>query len=777
MEGSKNQESTRAWYAVIILTVLAPTLGGSTALWALGTISLGTGLCFLLSPPRRSLGPYANVAFAALCALTVIAFLPADWFAIPRWRSGLQALGAHLPGTVSAQPWLSFEATVLMFLFLSWTYYLLGANWSSEARRKTWFYIALAIVALAGALTIASTLKKQIPFWPDVPEFGFFPNRNHTSNVLGIGGILVYALALRSFSEGRKGWWLWLPALALIFWALILNYSRSGVLLLGGGALAWHIYWLAVSASKRRSLIAMGGILLLLALFAWSGGKTAMRFGRSETADFFSESNGRFTIYRDATTLLRESSFAGSGLANFPPVFAMNQKFSIGPSVAIHPESSWMWLAVELGWLAPVLVALLLGWWAARCFPFEPGTNRLMRAAAFIGVCGFALHACLDVVGHHVGTLWPALLLASTALHPRATYRNSKIVSPLFRVLGVALLGAALLAFSSSFQPARLPTRECVASLEKDMDAALASQNYPAAAAAASAALRIAPLNWYPYYQRGVVESLTHARMAATKDFAVARYLLPNWPDLWLKEGLMLAAADQVENGFALWSQMLQRFPDDAEDLYGQIFQIVKLDSDLRDRWRELGRTNKRCLLAFFRLSEPVEFAVELERLFSEDPDLQTLTPNELSILFEAWYQKGDKLRLAETLREHPAWEKIAWRQLARAFADFQDYRQAFETVTPFSTPPVLPRIDARQIPLLAARFQVNRDVGNDGLQLATAQFQSGALEDALRTIQIASTAPKAPRALHYMAAQIWAGKGDWPKAWQSIAKYERVID
>ena len=31
--------------------------------------------------------------------------------------------------------------------------------------------------------------------------------------------------------------------------------------------------------------------------------------------------------------------------------------------------------------------------------------------------------------------------------------------------------------------------------------------------------------------------------------------------------------------------------------------------------------------------------------------------------------------------------------------------------------------------------------------------------------------------ALHYLAAQIWAGKSDWPKAWQAIAKYGRIYD
>jgi hypothetical protein len=234
---------------------------------------------------------------------------------------------------------------------------------------------------------------------------------------------------------------------------------------------------------------------------------------------------------------------------------------------------------------------------------------------------------------------------------------------------------------------------------------------------------------------------------------------------------------EEPDLAFDVWEQGMRRWPDIAPELYSNIFGLVKDDADLRDRWRQLGETDRRCLVILLRTSNPVEFQLEINRLLTDDPELATLTPTELSTLFTVWYKQGDKLRLAETLRTHPEWEKIGWRQLALALADYQDFQRACETVSHFVSPPALPEIDRSQIPFLAARFQMNHDVGNDGLRLAAAQFKSGAYDDALRTVQIALTAPRAPLALHYIAAKIHASKGDWPKAWEAIAKYEHLRD
>src|SRR5947208_16233295 len=75
-----SRTATPAFYAVLALTALAPILGGCTILWAAASLAAATGLLFLIAPPKRSLGRLLNIAFAALIALALVAFLPSRCF-------------------------------------------------------------------------------------------------------------------------------------------------------------------------------------------------------------------------------------------------------------------------------------------------------------------------------------------------------------------------------------------------------------------------------------------------------------------------------------------------------------------------------------------------------------------------------------------------------------------------------------------------------------------------------------------------------------------------
>src|SRR3984893_11139279 len=157
MDHPRNGKPSPIFYIVIALTILAPWLGGSVQLWAQMPICLGTGLLFLFSPPRKSLGLFPNAAFVILFALALAAFLPAHWFFVADWRIALAKLGIQLPETVSPQPWITLQLALLFLLELSWTYYLLAANWTLTERRQAWLLFAVGITTLAAAL-VASVI-------------------------------------------------------------------------------------------------------------------------------------------------------------------------------------------------------------------------------------------------------------------------------------------------------------------------------------------------------------------------------------------------------------------------------------------------------------------------------------------------------------------------------------------------------------------------------------------------------------------------------------------
>lgn len=720
----------------------------------------------------RSLGRLPNICFVALLLLGLAAFLPTVWLPPAQWRLALANFGIPLPQTRSPQPWLTLQSALLFTLGSAWAYYLLAQSWSRPIREKVWTAYVIGVLVLASALIVCFVTKQRIPFWPEVHEYGFFPNRNQTSNVLGIAGIVIYALALQRLQEHRKYWWTWIVTLTLICWALIIDTSRAGIILFFFGALAVHIYWWWQAREQSRPIAAFGPLILLIALFLVDGGATLARFGKEMTTFFSLAQNFRFLIYRDAIHLILRSSPFGIGLGNFPAIFPIYRQTSLADNDLIHPESDWLWAGIELGWLAPLLLLVLFIWWFRQCLPLETKTSRLLRAAAMIGGCAFAIHGIFDVSGHRLGTLWPALFLVATALHPNRDYRSSIVIARLFQILGLLLVCVGIWWLVSTIRPAMLPTSATRDQLEKKISHASDHDNYTTVVDLSSEALRIAPLEWSLYYKRGAAEAALFRTRFAEGDFGIARHLMPYWPELWFDEGRVWVEARKPDLGFDLWAEALERWPERAGSLYADMFGVIRSESDLVDRWRELGRTNKKCLLVFLQNAAQFEFQIELQQLLADDPELRTFTQGELKALLTFWYKKGDKLWLAETLQQRPEWKKIAWRQLAHVYADYQDYRQAFETADQF-----LPQanVAASSSPSessveLALRFRSNPGDSGAGEALALALAREGKIDGALSTLRAMRDLPGRPEYLPALEARLWAKKQEWKRAWNAVA-------
>jgi len=631
---------------------------------------------------------------------------------------------------------------------------------------------AIGILCLAATLIVSFIAQRRVPFWPDVPEFGFFPNRNQTSNVLGLGGVMIYGLGLQSFMENRKFWWLWPVSLSVLCWALILNYSRAGIILFFCGAMALHIYWWVTTNDRQRPIMALGGLILLISLFLIDGGATLSRFGR-ETITFFG-ANLRWPIYQDAWALLLKSPILGIGLGNFESVFGFNRFASALPNQAVHPESDWLWLAIELGWLAPVLILFLLVWWLKRCSPFEPGTARLLRVGAMTCSCAFVVHGIFDVSGHRLGALWPALFLGSVAIHSDNEGKNAKLIACVFRVLGLffVLIGAWWIA--TIFGATTLPTTATVNQLKASITNAIDREDYVAVPDLAARGLRVAPLDWLFYYKRAVAKAaLSNSNAAALRDFTIARYLNRLWPDLCVQEGEVWLAAREMDLVFDAWNDALKRAGQEASGYYSRMLNEVKGDPALLDRMRDLIQGDNARLIVFLRSVPPFEFQMELALLLSENPELHSFSAPDLADLFTAWYQKGDKIDLIRVLEMHPAWKKIAWGELARAYADNQDFRHAYQTVCQFTSSPDLPHPKTDEaLDKLKARFLLNRSDADVGLGLYFAQIREGQTDGAFGTLRELTTLPQSPRYLLYLEAQSWREKGEWKKAWEALARF-----
>jgi O-antigen ligase len=754
---------------IVALTLLAPALGGTTQLWAKATMMLGTGLLLLAAPPKRSLGWLPNLGFFALAALGAASCFALPVKDFPPWRTTLlNQFGLSLGGMRSAQPWISFEAACLLVLGLVWARYLLAFEWTAPQRIRAVQQYCIGVLLLAAAVVIAFTMEQRVPFWPDAPRFGFFPNRNQTSNVLGLAGVMIYTLGFESAHRKPRSI-AWFLSLGLICWALIATGSRAGFVLFGLGAGGWYAWSCAFSG--RVAWVGAGAaiVLLLVTLFLLTGGDMLTRF-TAETSEFLSLSrNYRIAIFRDALDLTKQAPWLGIGLGNFEAVFPVTRQFSIAQNSVIHPESDWLWAAVEMGWLAPVVLLALIGWWMRQCFPFNAGSDRSVRSAALIAGCLFALHGLLDVSGHRIGALWPALFFASLAIQ-RPLKGASAWSQGVFRGIGLGLMVIGMWWFGSI---ARFDAPSTSVTWQRDseeIDAAIDRSDYPKALEISSTrALAFAPLDWTLYYRRATAEAtLSYSKVQAVRDFSIARYLQPHWTDLCLKEGQVWLGVEEPDLAFEAWQEALQRAGEAAPQIYGQLYQFVGSRLDLKEQWRELARGHADCELVYLGAADQLEFDIELRRILSEDPELSRFTPNQIGRLLGYWFEKGDHAWLSDSLTQSPQWKKAGYRTVAGLCAEAGDYEGAVATVRQSAALPAIP-VAAGSIPALQRRFLLDPKDSAAGLGLFQAQFHSGLNDDALATLRKVKELGARENYLSVAEADLWAQKKEWRLAWEAL--------
>ena len=122
-------------------------------------------------------------------------------------------------------------------------------------------------IVLLAAICIALYLARiTLPFWHNEQNFGPFPNRNQTGDLFGLTAIVILACAQDDLRKRRKRWIVWILALVLIAAAIILNFSRSGIVILVAGS----AFWLGALAFRQRSPWRLALGISLLFFFCYS---------------------------------------------------------------------------------------------------------------------------------------------------------------------------------------------------------------------------------------------------------------------------------------------------------------------------------------------------------------------------------------------------------------------------------------------------------------------------------------------------------------------------
>jgi len=761
--------------AIVGITLMALALGGSTELWAQTVVVLLAGIVMLLFPPKVGLGAVPVVVLTLFLAMALAAFLPASWGIMPEWRRHLtQDLPAALGDLRTPQPWLTLQACGLLLFGLTWAYYLFAQEWDPSEKSRALRLFAVGMVLLAAVSIVAYTTGLRIPGWNQEQNRGWFPNRNQTADVLALGGIVTYAIAFKRFQKGRRTGALWLAGLGLICVALVISYSRAGILMFFAGISFWHLGALFRPRGGKSLAIGLSSFVMLVSLFLLFGGTTLERFLKVPEPDNPYATDYRMLIQEDAVNVSLHSPLLGTGLGNFEPVFTSMRVASADQNRSIHPESDWLWMAVEMGWIAPLLLLAGLKWWVGQCLPFTPKSGEAVRRAAMVAVIMFLAHGFVDVSGHRLGSVCVALLLAALALSPAQPRPRQPWVAPLFRCLAVILClmgGWWLGSITAEFGP---PTTATLDRIQTRLTDAATEGRLASMSSAANAALEIAPLDWTFYFRRASAEAFrTGATQKAVADFQIARFLEPNWIELCINEGEVWLAADEADSCLDAWREALRRAGVRAIPVYTAMLRMSQDNPAVHLGLEKLADTNLDYLIAFLNYATPDEEKSAIDDLLARDPDLHTLDQAQQKKLFAAWYAHGDQADLAEQLLAHENWQASGWTFLARHFADQRDFELACLTALRHLPTPLVRQIPS-DMPLdeMKIRYDSHSDDLAEGIMLCEAQIQDNRIDDALTTIAALEKIKDCPSYIFYLKATLCVKKQEWEEAWNALLQF-----
>ncbi len=661
--------SRSRWMPALIFLFGLVVLGGGTILWTQGIALLGIGLFVIYAPPRRGPGKLADAAMLGLLGIILAGFLPVpaslrdSW-----WIEAAQDLGIRLPATASFQPWLSAEALAPFLGGVAWLYAAISWKTGHEMRANLLWAFAFSVTVLAIGLIAGTLLHIQYPFATEVQSFSYFPNRNQTSNLLAMGGIVSFGMGIRSLRRGPHYTLAGLACAGIIFFALIYSLSRAGIFLFAIGCLVWVALSVRPTNTARVAILSISGVVLLFSLLVFFGGSMIDRSNRFFTGLRGDAADFRLLIYEDSWDMITDLPLTGAGLSNYSAVFPQYRDASANHNSILHPESDWLWLWAELG-LPGILCALALLFALLRGLHFERKYRRRSNSlAAVAALLIFILHSLVDVAGHRLGTFLAAAWLYGIAWHP-----SSSSTSPSHRPLWLSprkwrLAGVILAASGITWIAAdafSLPWHSSVILQRSEAMLGSASgaqlQNLEYVRKSVDLAVRRYPLDWRAYFNRAQVKLYRLGEpQDALDDFRRARFLEPIAAQVPYYEGLAWLPFQPVL-AVSAWREALARQTDDRALIIRGILANARYSPRVMSLVSDLSLIEPDLRYQFLERFRGDAFLRQFERDLALEPALESFSFRQKENLLNRWLSAEKFGIINDFLIRHPALAEEQW--------------------------------------------------------------------------------------------------------------------
>jgi len=358
--------------------------------------------------------------------------------------------------------------------------------------------------------------------------------------------------------------------------------------------------------------------------------------------------------------------------------------------------------------VAVLVAAALL--FVRRVFPLREGSNQRLRYAALVGVVLFALHGCVDVSGHRLGSFLAGTFLVGLAQFRPAAIEPKRWPPILFRGVGL-LLAVASVAWLVAWRKALpLPGYVGVENVKEAATIANRGHRFEEAIAVTERGLEWAPLDWQLYFLRAFARiGLRESPARVLEDFRRARFLEPSAYQLPFEEGKAWLGW-QPTLAISAWRDALQRSGPLQSKVYAQMLTEAKSrDAVVHQALHEYSAGRPDLTLNYLDDANDSQFEEALRALFARDPTLVQFTPGQTQRLFTMWSHRQLLDQLLATVATHPEWLKFAWPGVARYHAGRHEFAEAWALVRRYALPPVLPeRATGDSIPQLEQKLYAN---------------------------------------------------------------------
>lgn len=763
-----------AWLFAVILA------GGGMSLWAQALVLIVGGSVALAVPPYSTPGRTLDWAVVALLLAACLPLLPGSVLGHPDWWESAVQLGIPLPDTTTPGPYRELEGLLLLLGGVLW-FYLIW-QWKPQAeeiRRVLWFFsTGVAVMGLAVALGTYNGLT--YPLGSSARVFTFFENRNQMATILAMGGVVSFAMAMQAMRKGRfKGVW-HLVTMFLTVAGLAFCQSRAGLLLFGLGCLLWFVVRLRVSRVNLMFKVGAPIFLLCLALLFVFGKSTLERFSLWESEGTGELTEMRLSVYQDTGKLALDHPVAGVGLGNFAGVFPQYREKTVAFQSVIHPESDWMWVLAETGFVGLAALLAVVVCLALRLFPFGEDRTAPFRAAAAVALILFVLHSLFDVPGHRFGTILVAMMLYRLAAPPRSVHKSPLLGRWVWRAVGFVCLAGGLFWLTASVLDLPLNSRIAKRRAQEVIarEAELRTRDADALMGALDRAIAFDPLWWWYYSVRASTRlNLQRDEKAALEDFRRARFLDKSASEVSFFEGKVWL---NFNNRYAqaAWRDALNRQDPNRQDLFRKMLEASLQYPRFQQDLGMLTRFDNDFRCTYLMQLKPDQFRAEIKTDVLAYPQMDNFSETQRRDLLEKWALKGDPNSLIAQLDAHPGLVPNEWFYRSLAEAAEGEYAAAVDGFAPHLTPPRIVRPRQYLGTTLEENQRVFSNTPDDivrGMILLDMQVKAGDYYAALRTANVMAERKKIPPALYYWKGEIHRKLGQSKDAWDAWYRYTKL--